>query len=150
MKTILLSQNKYALVDDEDFEKINKFHWIFTHGYARSSKNPTYMHRLIMDCPKNKIIDHKDHNTLNNQKSNLRICSRLENQRNQLKHNSSNPYKGVSWHKINKKWISYISYKNKIIYLGSFKDSHYAALMYDFWAKEIFGEFAITNFKCIN
>ena len=62
-----------------------------------------------MNPPKNFVIDHIDHNPLNNQKSNLRICSRAQNCMNQLpqKIQKSSKYKGVCWDKQMNKWIMF-------------------------------------------
>jgi len=56
MKKIKLSQNKFALVDDEDYNKVNKFIWTYTsHGYATATISPKkreYMHRFIFGVKK--------------------------------------------------------------------------------------------------
>jgi len=89
MRKIKLTQGKYALVDDEDFEYLNQWNWYA--GENRSgffaargefngkNMNKILMHRVIMNCEKGKVVDHIDHNTLNNQKSNLRNCTTAEN-----------------------------------------------------------------------
>ena len=83
MKKIKLTQNKYTLVDDEDFDYLNQFNWCAHkekyNFYAVRTDNKLKkcirIHRVIMNCPDSKFIDHKDGNGLNNQKENLRLCN---------------------------------------------------------------------------
>lgn len=105
------------------------------------------MHRLIMDPPKGMEVDHKDGNTTNCQRSNLRVCTRQENVKNTSKrsHNTSG-YKGVSWFKPNKKWGVHIGFDKNKLFLGLFKDKIEAAKAYDEAARKYHGEFAKLNF----
>ena len=90
----------------------------------------------------------KDGDGLNNQKANLRICTRSQNKMNGKSYkNSSSKYKGIWWVKKNKKWRVRIRLNNKTIHLGYFKDETEAAKAYDSKAKELFGEFARLNFS---
>ena len=157
MKQIELTQNQYALVDDEDYNRLNKHKWCVMYspglkGYyaVRGIKNgkPTliYMHRIIMGAPKGMQIDHINHNILDNRKENLRVCTASQNGMNQkCRKNTTSEYKGVYWHKQNKKWRTRININGKRIYLGSFKSEIQAAKAYDKKAKILFGEFALLN-----
>ena len=164
MKQIALTQGKVALVDDADFEWLTQWKW-----YTRKEKNTYYavrtiitsliksssnpnrkrillpMHRDIMNAPKGKDTDHINHNGLDNRRCNLRICSRSENNQNQLARKCSSIYKGVSWSKAAQKWEAYIKKTRKRIYLGYHINEVDAALAYDIAAKKLFGEFAHTN-----
>ena len=94
----------------------------FTHGYWKDGKRKHLrLHRFIMDCPEGMYVDHKSGNTLDNRRENLRICTKAENTRNcrKSKKNTSG-YKGVSWHKRDKKWRSEIRGNYKKIHLGFF------------------------------
>jgi hypothetical protein len=161
MKQIPLSQGKFALVDDEDFEELNKHKW-----YAKKSRGVFYasrtskikdndesktihMHRVILGFTDLKIkCDHIDHNGLNNQKTNLRASTHVQNCNNRRsRKNSSSEYKGVSWSKFSNKWHSQIQTLGKKIHIGYFFDEIEAAKAYDEKAKELFGEFAYLNFK---
>jgi len=159
MKKIKLAKNKYALVDDEDFEIVNKYKWQDNgYGYARrtirtNNKYKTlYMHRFILGIYDTKIqVDHIDRNKLNNQKHNLRLATRNQNMRNTEKHkiingnNTSSKYKGVHWSKKSKKWCAQIKVNGKFIYLGLYKNEKSAALAYNKAAKKHFGEYALLN-----
>ena len=100
-KSIPLTQGKFALVDDEDFEKLNQNVWLFCNGYAARGVNRfprrrlLYMHRIILNPPEGFDVDHISHNSLDNRKENLRICSRTENQRNRIigKNNTSGKFR---------------------------------------------------------
>ncbi len=104
------------------------------------------MHRLIMNAPAGLVVDHIDGNSLNNRKTNLRICTQAQNIHNSRpRRNRSSKYKGVFWNKVNKKWSVSIRKGDKRIYLGGFDDEIEAALAYDRKAEELFGEFAYLN-----
>lgn len=122
MKKIKLTQGRYALVDDRDFEYINQFTWCFDSGYAArkdSNDKKVYMHRVINKTLDGFITDHIDRNRLNNQQSNLRTVSSSENIRNK-KGWSSSGHKGVSWDKQTKKWRAKAGLNYKTIHLGRF------------------------------
>jgi hypothetical protein len=157
MKQIELTQGKVALVDDEDFEWLNKWKWCSQNSgrktYAMRSvyigkKHFTVrMHREITKANKGQEVDHKDHNGLNNQRNNLRICSHRENMFNErARQNTTSKYKGVYYEKLIGKWRPQINILGKVIHLGSFESEVQAATVYDLAAKKHFGEFACLNF----
>jgi hypothetical protein len=147
--------DKFALVDDEDFDKFNKYKWHSTKkGYALHTdtsvkpKKNILMHRLIMNCRKGLEVDHIYHNTLDNRKQNLRITTRIQNHQNTIIHKiNKSGYKGVTKHKHSGKWESRIKYQGKKLHIGLFTNPRHAALAYDMWAKELFGEYAYLNFQ---
>jgi hypothetical protein len=103
------------------------------------------MHRVIMKPPLGMDIDHKDHNGLNNQKFNLRICTRKQNARNKRSTGSS-IYLGV--YKTKRNYIcARISMDGCCKHIGNFKTEEAAARAYDEVAKRCHGEFANLNFK---
>lgn len=135
MKKITLTQNQVALVDNSDFEELNKYKWFAnklgnTFYAVRTSKKDSegktktiLMHRVIMSNPEGFDVDHIDSNGLNNQKKNLRVCTHSENTRNRgVQKNSTSKLKGVTWNKTGKKWQSQIKVEGKYIYLGIFED----------------------------
>ena len=137
MKLIpLFSHGKFTKVDDEDFEFLSQWRWTAKKGkhawYAhRSQNNKTlYLHRLLAQAPKGMDVDHRDGDGLNNQKSNLRVCTRSENALNRKELNKSNTsgISGVRWHKATKKWLAQITYGGKKIYLGLFNFKEDAAM----------------------
>jgi hypothetical protein len=150
MKQIPLTQGKFALVDDEDYEFLNKWKWCLSHGYPSKAikkedgrKSCLLMHRLIMQAPDGVMVDHKNGCRFDNRKENLRLCSGTENQRNQrLRKTNSSGYKGVSFHKSTRKWMARIRVNKVQIYIGNFNSPEEAYLAYCEKAKELFGEFA--------
>lgn len=150
MREIPLTQGKVALVDDEDFEWLSQYKWHFTMGYVAHRfgyRGPiVLMHRMILKPPRDMDIDHRDGDGLNNQKSNIRICTTQQNLRNTKKrHGTSSIYKGVNFHRQRGKWAACIHLDGKGIYLGLFVTEKEAALAYNKAASELFGEFAKLN-----
>jgi len=153
MKEIKLTQGQIALVDDEDFERLNQFKWFANKNgrtyYARRTPNingkkiSILMHQLIINSSE---IDHLNGNGVDNQRSNLRSCTHKENSRNKRKNkNAYSIYKGVSFMKSNKKWGSRIKCDYKSIHLGFFILEIDAAKAYNNKAIELFGKFANLN-----
>lgn len=85
MKTIILTRGYAATIDDDDFDRVNIHSWCvsFTDGGPRAEsridKKLVRMHRLIVNATKGTYVDHKNHNTLDNRKENLRVCTNQEN-----------------------------------------------------------------------
>lgn len=156
-------KNMYTIIDNEDYHRISKYNWNVNNDhnknrfYAQTSikiDNKYYcfpIHRMILNLDKNDkiMVDHIDHDGLNNQKSNLRVCTNQQNQANQniKNENKSSIYKGVYKYGKYNRWISGIKFNNKRIHLGYFISEIEAAKAYDKKARELFGEFAHLNFK---
>ena len=153
MKEIPLTQGKVTLVDDEDFEYLNQWKWYYDNcGYARRSihvpdQGAILMHRAIVQTPDDMETDHINGNKLDNQRTNLRICTMPQNRRNRRAYaNNTSGFKGVVWNMSAKKWEAYIRMNIKRIYLGLFADPAEAARAYDKAATQYYGEFANLNF----
>ena len=150
MKEIKLTQGKVALVDDEDYDKLVELKWFYHTGYASSNmwidgkRKTAKMHRVIMNNPKGFMIDHINHDTLDNRKENLRLVTNQQNLFNQKLKKHSSKYKGVTWYETHKKWCVRIRF-NKSIYLGLFEDEKEAGRVYNENAIKYFGEFALLN-----
>lgn len=164
MKQILLSQEKVTLVDDEDYEYLNQWKWYTlkdSNGLTYYAVRNTYdekgnrytmrMHRLLLGVTDSKIlVDHKDHDGLNNQRSNIRIATASQNTMNTSPYGTSK-YLGVSvfnvkrGNKTYQYWRARIKLDDKSIFLGQSKDETKAAILYNIAAKKYFGEFANLN-----
>lgn len=173
MKEIPLTKGKVSLIDDEDFEKVSKFHWAFDGRYARSVfKRPSakrkrdprgqtniYLHRFILglydenfnSIPRSrKEVDHINRNKLDNRKENLRLITSSQNKVNQPKRNikkATSVFKGVSFYKSGNytAWAAKITAKDKYINLGYYDTEKDAARAYNAAAKLIHGEYVILN-----
>jgi hypothetical protein len=156
---IRLSQNKWAIVNNEDVEYISQFKWYCNaSGYAvrngsrSGNKKPVcfWMHREILAyhdfCLGGQQVDHKDRNPLNNRMSNLRATDSSNNTRNRgMQNNNSSGYKGVS-QASNGSWKAYITIDRKQKGLGLFDTPEEAAQAYDNASKLIYGDFSCSNY----
>ena len=158
MKKIPLTQGRVVLVDDADYEWLSQWKWRIMERcqlfYAIRSTGSKHnrgfelMHRLILGLqPNNKLqTDHIDGDGLNNQRSNLRACTRTQNRQSARKRKvGTSKYKGVCCYVRNGKWHSRIRINGKLIHLGSFESETDAARAYDEAAPKHYGEFALTN-----
>ena len=158
MKEIPLTRGYVALVDDEDYEWLSQWKW---HALVISSspravrnasianggsKGTIYMSRQIVDAPPGMPVDHQDHDTLNNQRSNLRVCTYSQNNANRRKTaGCTSRFKGVYWNKGCRKWCAQIKLGGLCKYLGLFVDEVKAAQAYNREAVCRSGEFALLN-----
>jgi predicted CoA-substrate-specific enzyme activase len=158
-RRIPLGEGIFALVSPLDFYRLNKFHW-----YAEIKKEHIYaarnvitsgkkkiifaMHREIMNFPSGLLVDHKNGNTLDNRRANLRIATRLQNNcnRRKTKSKTSSRFIGVCFHKSQKRWCANIRHNGKKLWLGSFVSEIDAARAYDAAALKYHGQFARLNF----
>lgn len=154
MKYIQLTQNKIAIIDDDDYNRIIKYKWYAINGrndvfYAVTNINGLQieMHKFILESES--LIDHINYNGLDNRKSNLRIATQSQNSIHRRKINSktSSRYKGVSWHSSKNKWRVQIMKEGNQLHVGYFLNEEDAARAYDKSAYKLFGEFAELNFK---
>lgn len=154
MKKIELTHGKFAIVDDEDYEELNKYKWNYKdNGYAVRSKQINgvrlpniFMHRVIMNTPLDKECDHINGDRLDNRKENLRVCTHAQNCYNKVKKpNTTSKYRGVYFESQTKKWCARAQKNKKQHYLGLFITEEEAALAYNQKARELFGEFARLN-----
>lgn len=145
LKEIPLNNGSVALVDDADYPELSMQEWYFgTDGYAYTNKRRA-MHRIIMNAPRGKMVDHIDHDGLNNQRSNLRLCTNRQNQYHARKHrDNTSGYKGVT-KAANGWWVAKIKLDGKVYNLGSRATAREAAELYDKHAKLFQGEFAMLN-----
>lgn len=161
MKFIPLSQGKFAKVDDEDFEELNKFKWCAHQDkdkitwYAERSQRKDgvtiffKMHRVIMNTPKGMLVDHKNNDGLDNTRENLRNCTHSENSKNRRRNKKgSSKYLGVHFrlaHGKNPYYEAHIIANGKPTHIGGSVNEKVAAQMYNDAAIKYHGEFARLN-----
>lgn len=152
MKEILLSKGHTALVDDEDYERVNQFKWcpkvdgrtVYAQRnlYRNGKRTTQCLHIFILGENGRNEVDHRDGHGLNCQKGNLRRCSPQQNRKNKKRYlSNTSGFKGVQWHKAVKKYAAVI----KHIHLGYFSDPADAAKAYNKAALQYFGDFANLN-----
>ena len=163
MKEIKLTRGKFAMVDDDDYERVNKLKWSLEdsgknghelyyakrlHPVIRGKKYVRLtMHKFIMgDIPEGMVIDHINLNGLDNRKENLRPCNTSENNSNRIcMPKSTSKYLGVYFHKGTGKYMARIKKDKSTIYLGVFKDEKDAAIAYNKAAIKYHNQFANLN-----
>ncbi len=116
------------------------------------------VHRAVWEAfngpiPKGLVLDHIDRDSLNNNLSNLRLCTQRQNTYNRSRQSTyagrltSSQYKGVTWSKRRRKWLACIVLNRKSKYLGCYTTEKEAAVAYDDAAYKYFREFASVNFE---
>jgi len=160
-RRIPLTQGKYAIVDPEDYERLNKYKWYAMKGsstfYAarcvwdpvNKKKRTIKMHRQIINPPHPLVVDHINHNGLDNRRANLRPATKSQNCINKpyiKQKGAHSKYHGVTWQKSIKKWQAQIRINGIQTIIGYFNDEIEAAKAYDEAAKKYHKEFAVLNF----
>lgn len=147
---------KYEAIVDAIDSDLAQYNWCVTHRYAARNvkRKLVSMHREILsrklerELVKGEEVDHIDGNGLNNTRANLRLATRTENGRNGRKrYDNKSGYKGVTWHKDDKRWQAQITVNCKNTYLGSFLNKEDAYAAYCEAAIKYFGEFANLGIK---
>lgn len=146
-RTLPITRGLRVLLDEADFVKLAQYRWcaLMRDGVpyaARFVKGKALtMHRVIAEPPEGFHVDHINHDTLDNRRCNLRVCTKTENLRNRRSHRGVSKYIGVSRTKQGK-WRTGIQRS----YVATFETQEEAARAYDAKAREIYGEFANLNF----
>jgi len=130
---VSLSRGCYATIDAEDVALVDGYNWCASSKkmrctYAlrnyhddRGKCYTVYMHRIISGAKAKDQVDHRDHDGLNNRKSNIRVCSDAENKRNRVKRTKGlSKHKGVSWCRKTRLWVAHIKHDGKSFRLGCF------------------------------
>jgi hypothetical protein len=106
------------------------------------------LHQEIIDVPKGMLIDHINHNPMDNRSANLRAATHSQNICHRRKRSGAkySKYKGITWRKDTRKWVARITFEKIGIHLGFFENEIDAARAYDDAAKIYHGEFASLNF----
>jgi hypothetical protein len=142
VKTIALrgasGAGKFAIVDDEDFDRVDAHRWYFNpRGYVQRNmggrvydrKRTQLLHRFILglESGDGKVADHRNHDTLDNRRSNLRVCTHAENQQNRRCGFGTSKYRGVHWDAARGKWFAHGRVNGQMKNLGRYADELDAA-----------------------
>lgn len=123
MRLIKLTKNQFAKVDDQDYNFLNQWKWQYNGGYAihASRTNRLAMHKLLLNVPEGKFVDHINGDKLDNRKGNLRVATRSQNQWNRgISKNNTSGVTGVYWAKHMQKWNAQITINGTNYNLGCF------------------------------
>ena len=152
IRYIPLTKDQYATIDAADYERAASFSWHTsisgnrTYAYSRINGRNVSLHRFLTNAPKGMVVDHIDHDGLNDRQSNLRVCTQRQNLYNSRPKGRSSRFKGVCWDKHRERWVVHICYNGRNRFVGQFTDEIEAARAYDRMAVELFGEYAYLNF----
>ena len=131
-----------TLIDLDDVEKVKKYKWVFSHRYVVNGNTGLRLHRFIMNAPEDKVVDHINHNKLDNRKCNLRVCTQSQNTMNSsLRSDNTSGYTGVYWYKSRSKWLVRITVNGKCINLGYYDDLEEAVKVRKEAEIKYFGEY---------
>jgi len=155
VREIPLTKGKSAWVDDADHQRVSALKWHATRDHRHPERYYAYrkighrgpsqsMHCFIMQPPKGMEVDHEDGDGLNNQRNNLRVCTKSQNMANMVSRTNRHGFKGVARHKFG--WMAQIQ-QNKKRHCSYHDTPEEAARAYDSMARRLFGTFAKTNFK---
>lgn len=158
----LIGAGSSAIVDDEDFERLSGLHWVarrdkpdgrdrlYARARAQIHGDYVYLHRMVLGAGPGEMVDHKNGNTLDNRRSNLRLATSLQQRWNAapLKCVNGQPktsrFKGVRLTESGR-WRARITVHGTRLELGRFGTQREAAKAYDAAAVKYFGEFARLN-----
>lgn len=151
---IPLTRGYVTLVDETDFARISQFKWCVTvsrNGCAYAvrlgpKRRLMYLHKFILDAGAHIKVDHKNRNTLDNRRFNLRKATHTQNLANHGGKRGISGYWGVVWHTEAKRWRAQYFIKSKRVHLGYFSSAEEAAHVRDHAVLAHYGEFATLNF----
>jgi hypothetical protein len=159
-RRIYLGEGEWTILDQRDYYQLCNFKWSVISSerkdYAARIVRKTefgriktmLLHREIMNAPKGRLVDHRNGDSLDNRRDNLRFATSAENLRNRgkTKRKTSSRFIGVYFHKQRNRWCAMVEHKGKVHWLGRFKSEIEAAKARDKVAKKYHGEFARLNF----
>jgi hypothetical protein len=156
-----------VLIDEDDYERVTAHKWRVMWGKAKKEQlyyfrsafwlkdkkeyKDTFLHRFIMGCTHGdgNVVDHKNHNTLDCRKENLRICTPTQNTQNSRMYRTNKiGYKGIKQDPSTGHWSARIQTPDGVrLSLGTYSSAEDAAKAYDRASLAYFGEYAVTNFS---
>ena len=159
-RRIYIGEGLWAILDCEDYYRYGSLKW------SVAGKDGKYypirgvrvgpreirlksLHRVIMKAKKGKLIDHRNGNSLDARRANLRRATNSQNSYNRQKtktRKSTSKYRGVTYFRRTKRWLAQIKYRGKSRYLGYYENESDAARAYDRAAKKYYKDFARLNF----
>lgn len=139
----LMMRNWWAVKVDKH---VSATTYIDRYGVPANSR--VQMHREIMEAKSGQEVDHRNGNSLDNRRSNLRFCTKSQNAMNrpQRKDNSSGRT-GVFWRKEQRRWMAIITANKKRVHLGNFLSKQEAVKAREEAEKVYHGEFSSNLYR---
>ena len=151
---VSLSRSKIILLDVTDVWALEglrwtasrqRGEWAVTRPIVGPPRSRERLSRLLMGHPVRQLVDHRNGDTFDNRRINLRVCDHVQNTANTRGRGGSSKFKGVHWHRGAGKWTAAIRHAGYFRHLGLFVDEVAAARAYDDAAAFLFGAFARPN-----
>jgi hypothetical protein len=129
-------------LDDDIYKLVKKWKWrVSVYGYALRTdgkgKNQ-YLHRLVYTPQKPLLVDHINHDKLDDQRVNLRGLTIRQNVLH--RHNRTSGFIGVCRKTNRDLWMCTVNGQ----LIGYFKNRIHAAMAYDIWAPLLLGDTALN------
>ena len=152
--TVILTRGKASLVDSADAAWVGQWNWCAYRAprgtwyavrtdYAAGARKTVRLHRALLSAPGDLEVDHRNGDSLDNRRGNLRLATNAQNACNKRRgKRSSSGYKGVSWSARHRKWAASIGAHGRRRFLGLFGCAEEAHQAYCAAAVELHGEFA--------
>ena len=152
---VIFRNGTECIFDSEDYEKLKEYRWRLIRGrtnlyagaetYGSETKR-VLMHRLVMNCPEDMVVDHINGDGLDNRKENLRVATRSQNSKNRkVNSNNTSGYKGVTFDQTSGSYRASIMCDYEIIHLGLFSTAEEAAQAYADASAKYHGEYGRTH-----
>lgn len=134
-------------MDDCDYDRVSQYKWSalvsgkYVYGMTGYGANRKLLHRFILDAPKGTLVDHRNHDTLDNTRANLRLASRSQNNANaRLRKDNPSGIKGVKFLGSGKRspWMATVAGR----YVGVYATKEEAGAAYLRAAQERYGDYA--------
>jgi hypothetical protein len=158
-RRIYLGEGEWTIVEPTDYYRLKNYNWYIGgngkefYAFRNIKIGPgktkmVSMHREIMNPPAGLLVDHRNNDTLDNRRANLRLATHSENSYNRpkTKAKTTSQYIGIYSEKRTGRWTVKIRVNGERLWLGRFESEIEAAKAYDAAAKKYHGEFARLNF----
>lgn len=161
---VALTRGKVCLVDLSDWDRVRGYRWhakwenrewagvrrfyaaTSVRDAATGQQTKLKMHRLLIDAPDGYMVDHRNRDSLDNRRENLRLCTNAQNQANSPSRGGTSRFKGVTWNARKRRWLVAFRANGQYRFVGYFRDEEEAARAFDVASLRANGPFAVLNF----
>jgi hypothetical protein len=152
--TVILTRGKVALVDSADAAFVGQWNWCAYRAprgtwyavrtdYAAGTQKTVRLHRALLSAPDELEVDHRNGDSLDNRRGNLRLATTAQNCQNARRNTrNTSGFKGVYWSAQHRQWVAAIYCDGRKHFLGLHRDPASAHAAYCEAAARLHGEFA--------